>query len=204
MKKAPSWIVVGGPDLLDDVREAQMLHNEDKRAFAVRKREYEGHGKVQRKIRFFEGTRSDRGSTVQVEIFVEVDEQVERLVRCTNLWREDGAKQRIGREVFRSVSKGTQHGWSKLLVLVGSRVQEEACPRTETAKGVSETKENKRGGHKGDSSRHKVRNNDCVWKSKFTGFCSASDCIGFVRNREYSKQQTTTLFQIEDIRKTSC
>ena len=49
-----SWWIskMEGRDLLDDVREAQMLHNEDKRAFAVRKREYEGHGKVQRKIRF--------------------------------------------------------------------------------------------------------------------------------------------------------
>ena len=49
----------GGPDLHDEVREAQMLHNEDERAFAVRKRVYEGHGKVRRKIRFFEGTHSD-------------------------------------------------------------------------------------------------------------------------------------------------
>ena len=117
----------GGPDLLDEVREAQMLYNEDKRAFAVRKREYEEHDKVQRKIRFFEGTHSERGSTMPVEIFVEVDEQVERLVRCTNLWREDGAKQRIGREVLRTISEGTQHGWSKLVGLVGSRVQ--ACPK---------------------------------------------------------------------------
>ena len=37
-----------------------------------------------------------------------------------------------------------------------------------------------------------------------TRFCSASDCIGSVWTREYSKQRTTELFQIEDISDTTC
>ena len=35
------------------------------------------------------------------------------------------------------------------------------------------------------------------------GFCSASDCIGYVRTRENSRQRTTKLFQIEDNSETS-
>ena len=34
------------------------------------------------------------------------------------------------------MSEGTQHGWSKLVGLVGSHAQEEACARSEAAKGV--------------------------------------------------------------------
>ena len=40
-------------------------------------------------------------------------------------------------------------------------------------------------------------------KVKIAGFCSASDCIGSVSTRDYSKQWTTKLFQIGDISKTS-
>ena len=46
---------------------------------------------------------------MQVEICVEVVGQVERLVRCTHLRREDAEKQP---EVLRTVRKGTEHGWS--------------------------------------------------------------------------------------------
>ena len=35
-----------------------------------------------------------------------------------------GARQQVGHEVIRTVSKGTQHGWSKLVGSVGGHVQE--------------------------------------------------------------------------------
>ena len=60
---------------------------------------------------------------MQVEASVEVDEHVERLVRCAHVLREDGCRQQDSREVIRNVSKGTQHGWSKLVGPVGSLVQ---------------------------------------------------------------------------------
>ena len=44
--------------------------------------------------------------------------------------------------VIRIVSKGTQHGWSKLVGLVGGHVQE-ACAISEAAEGVSAGNENK-------------------------------------------------------------
>ena len=46
---------------------------------------------------------------MKFEICVEVVGQVERLVRCTHLRREDAEKQP---EVLRTVRKGTEHGWS--------------------------------------------------------------------------------------------
>ena len=58
---------------------------------------------------------------------------------------EDGDEQQIGREVLRTVGEGTQHGWSKLVGLMSSHVQEEACARSEASKGASEGKENKKG-----------------------------------------------------------
>ena len=91
---------------------------------------------MQSKIRFFGWEQSEKGSNVHVEICVEVAEQVERHVRCTNLRREDGEKQQIGREVLRSVSKGAQHGWSKLVGLLSSRVQADAFARSEAAEGI--------------------------------------------------------------------
>ena len=39
---------------------------------------------------------------------------------------------------------------------------------------------------------------------KIAGFCAASDCIGFVRTRNFSKQRTTELFKIEDSCEASC
>ena len=46
---------------------------------------------MQRKIRLFEKEENNGfGPTVQVEIRVEVDEHAERLVRLTNVVREDG------------------------------------------------------------------------------------------------------------------
>ena len=46
-------------------------------------------------------------------------------------------------------------------------MQEEACARSEAAKGVSESKENRKQCHKEASSRHKVRMIECVWPTKF-------------------------------------
>ena len=43
----------GGPDLFDEISEATMLHREDKRAFALREREFGRHGNVQEKIKVF-------------------------------------------------------------------------------------------------------------------------------------------------------
>ena len=42
-----------------------------------------------------------------------------------------------------------------------------------------------------------------LYKSKITGFCSASDCLGFVRSRNCSKQWTNEFFKIEDFCETS-
>ena len=38
-----------------------------------------------------------------------------------------------------------------------------------------------------------------LYKSKITGLCSASDCLGFVRPRNCSKQWTDKLFTIENV-----
>ena len=51
---------------------------------------------------------------MHVEVCVEMDEQVEELVRCTGVMREAGDRRQFGREVIR----GTRHGWSKLVRLV--------------------------------------------------------------------------------------
>ena len=72
---------------------------------------------------------------MQVEVCVEVDERVERLVRCAHLLRGDAGKQQVSREVLRTVSKGTQRGWSQLVGL--GHVQEEAYARSDAAEGVS-------------------------------------------------------------------
>ena len=68
---------------------------------------------------------SKTGFNLQVEICVEVDEQVERCVRCAHFRRADGDKQQISRGVLRTVSEGTRHCWSKLLGLVDNHVEEE-------------------------------------------------------------------------------
>ena len=47
---------------------------------------------------------------MQVEIGVEVDEQVEKLVRCTHFRRENDDKQQIGRVVLRTVVKARNMG----------------------------------------------------------------------------------------------
>ena len=48
----------GGPDLFDELREAKLLHREDKRAHALRRREYERYGNVQSEINIFEGSKT--------------------------------------------------------------------------------------------------------------------------------------------------
>ena len=80
---------------------------------------------------FLQGEQNKKGSNVQVEVGVEADVQVERLVRCTYMLHEHGGKQQCGREVIRTVSEGTNHQWSKMVGLVCRHVQEEACSRSE-------------------------------------------------------------------------
>ena len=81
----------GGPDLIDEISEAKCCKLKIKRAIAVRKHEFGGHGHVRSKIRLFKKEENNRnGSNVQQEITVEVDERVERHVRLTNVVREDG------------------------------------------------------------------------------------------------------------------
>ena len=43
----------GGLDLFDEISAAKMLHNEDKRAFALREREFAGYGNVDNMTRLF-------------------------------------------------------------------------------------------------------------------------------------------------------
>ena len=77
----------------------------------------------------------------------EVEEHVERLVRCTHVLREDGCRQQFSREVIRT-GRGTEHGWSKLVGPVGRHVQAEACARSgavEGFKGKMVGHENKKG-----------------------------------------------------------
>ena len=63
---------------------AKMIHAEDKRAFALREREFGRHGCVQDKISCFEEEHNNKGSNVQVEVSVEVDgQQVSREVLRT-------------------------------------------------------------------------------------------------------------------------
>ena len=81
---------------------------------------------------------------MQVEVCVAVAEQVERLVRCAHLMREDSDKQQNIREVLRAVSRDTQHGWSNVVGLVGKHVQEETQARSEASTGVSAGNENQK------------------------------------------------------------
>ena len=152
----------GGPDLFDELREAKLLHREDKRAHASRRREYERYGNVKSKTTHLKGAKRE-SSSVQVEICVDVDEQVEKLVRCKHLRRGNGDKQQIivSAQVVR---KCTQHGWSKLVVLVSSHVREEACARSEAALGASAGKDNKKGG---EGSRHRLRKKIECRRGKF-------------------------------------
>ena len=47
-KMEKDWVVIQneGPDLIDEMNEANMLYNENKRAFALREHEFGGHGNV--------------------------------------------------------------------------------------------------------------------------------------------------------------
>ena len=54
MEKKLVKIQNGGPGFSDERSEAKQLHNEDKRAFALREREFGGNGNVQSKIIFGE------------------------------------------------------------------------------------------------------------------------------------------------------
>ena len=70
---------------------------------------------------------------------MEVDEQVERLVRHTHVRNEDGSFRQLGRVMIGSVPKGTQHDWLKIVGPVANHVQEvcaidKLLPRVSTGK----------------------------------------------------------------------
>ena len=100
MEKELVEMQIGGLDLFDERSDAKMLHSEDKRAFALREREFGRLCDVQDNIRFFfQGVQNRTGgSRVQVEVSVEAEEHVERLVRCTHVLR-GGNWQQVSREV---------------------------------------------------------------------------------------------------------
>ena len=100
---------------------------------------------METKIRFFGKEENNRfGSTVQVEIRVDVDERVERLVRLTNLVSEDGDSRPINFEVLRTVEKGTEHEWHKIAGPVAQQVPEQVWDKSEKAEGTSKSKEQKK------------------------------------------------------------
>ena len=78
-----------------EISDVKMVHNEHKRVIALReRREFGGNGNAQNKIWFFTGGKNKKGdSSVQVEISVEAEEHVERLLRCTDMLREDRDRQ---------------------------------------------------------------------------------------------------------------
>ena len=92
---------------------------------------------MQYKIRFCGRRAKSERYQCAVEVMVEVEKRFERLVRCAHVLREDDDRQQISREVIRTVSRSTRHGWFELVGLVGSHQQEEACVRSEAVKGVS-------------------------------------------------------------------
>ena len=79
-----------------------------------------------------------------MEIRVEVDERVERLVRLTNVVREDGDSRPLNFEVLRTVEKGTEHEWHKIAGPVAQQVPEQVLDKSEKAKGTSKSKEQKK------------------------------------------------------------
>ena len=89
----------------------------------------EGKGTYKIRSGFMKEDKIKESSNVQVEVCVEVDEQVERPVRCAHFMREDGDQQQIGREVLRTVSSGRQPGWSKLVGLGPDLRRLRACLR---------------------------------------------------------------------------
>ena len=99
---------------------------------------------MHRKIRLFGKEENNRfGSTVQVEIRVEVDERVERLVRLTNVVREDGDSRPLNFEVLRTVEKGTEHEWHKIAERVAELFLEQVLDKNERAQGTSKSTEQK-------------------------------------------------------------
>ena len=123
-----------------------MLCNEDKEPCLQRKHDVCGC-LVRSKIRLFKKEENNRnGSNVQEEITVEVDVRVERLVRLTNVVREDGDSRPVNREVLRKVEKVTEHGWQKTAGLVAEQVWEQILDKSESCKGTSKSKEQKKRG----------------------------------------------------------
>ena len=80
-------ILNGRQDLFDEIGEATVLHNEDKREVMVMGKARSG---FPRKSKIKKG-----GSSVQVADSVEVEEHVERLVRCAHFRLEDSETQQV-------------------------------------------------------------------------------------------------------------
>ena len=94
---------------------------------------------------------------MSVDISVDVDEHVERLVTCAHAVREDGHRQQVSREV-----KGTRHRRAKWAQPLGSHVREEVCARSRRLRAPR----GQQGGNRHRRSRHKVRKLDCVLLKK--------------------------------------
>ena len=81
-----------------------------------------------------------------MEIRVEVDERFERLVRLTNVVREDVDRRPPNHEVLRTAEKGTEHEWHKIAQLVAEQVLEQVSDKNDRAEGTSKSKEPKKEG----------------------------------------------------------
>ena len=115
----------GGPDLIDETRDAKCCAMKIKEPWLQRKHDVCGCY-VRSKIRLFKKEENNRnGFNDQVEIRVEVEKRVERLVRP------------LHREVLRKVEKGTEHEWHKIAELVAELVLEHVLDKSERAEGIS-------------------------------------------------------------------
>ena len=121
----------GGPDLMDEIMDAKCCAMKIKEPWLQRKHDVCGCH-VRSKIRIFKKEENNRNRCNDlVEIRVEVDECVGRLVRP------------LHREVLRKVEKVTEHEWHKIAELVAEPVLEHVLDKSERAKGTSQSKEQK-------------------------------------------------------------
>ena len=129
---------------MDEIGEAKMLHNEDKRAFALIEQEFGGHGNVQSEIGFSDGNQSVGGdSNVQVDVDLEVDERFVRLFLNIDVFHGDGERARINKEVIRRVEKGTSRQWAKLVGVVHDQVLKHEAERKKEVTFLAEEREGK-------------------------------------------------------------
>ena len=93
-----------------------------------------------------------------MEVRAEVGERVGRLVRFTNVVKEDGDRRPLHREVTSTIGKGTAHEWHKIAERVAELFLEQVFGKSERAKGTSQSKDQKREGKVLE-----VHKRDCVW-----------------------------------------